>query len=180
MDKKYFIGIFVILLVISVSGCIGDDSNEDENSTKVQSLSENGVTLIFPSTWVKANAEDNASVLAVADPSLKDDRGKSLINVNVEKKNSSNSLKGDFDSNYKLLASNSDYNILSKGNVTVGSYQGLEALYTSSDNGTIKMHKAVWIQKDKELYVILCSAPQDKFDSELNIFDFIISNFKFE
>ena len=174
----YFIGILVVLLVISVSGCIGDNSN-NTNSTRVQSLTENGVTLEFPSTWIKADAQDNASVLAVADPNSKDQQGFSDTNVNVEKKAVSSSLETDFNSTYTQLSKNSDYQILSQGNVTAGSYKGLESIYTSNVNGTTKMHKAVWIENGDNVYVILCSAPQNKFDSQARIFDFIISNFKF-
>ena len=179
MNKKYILGFLAILLVISVSGCIGSDNTDNANSTKVQQISENGVTLLYPSNWVKASAQDNASVLAIANPQLKDSDGQCLINVNIEKKEISSSLDSEFSSTYEMLGSNSDYSILSEGNVTLGSYHGLEAIYSSNINGTAKMHKAVWIENNNEAYVILCSAPQDKFDSQSQIFDFIISNFKF-
>ncbi len=179
MKKEYIIGFLAILLVIAVSGCIGSDNTDNANSTKVQEISGNGVSIICPSTWVKATASDNASVLAVADPQLKDSNGQCLINVNVEKREISTSLDDEFSSVYDMLGSNSDYTILSEGNVTLGSYHGLEAIYSSDINGTLKTHKAVWIENNGEAYVILCSAPQDKFDSQSQIFDFIISNFKF-
>lgn len=179
MDKRYIIGFLAILIVISVSGCIGSDDADNENSTKVQEVSGNGITLLCPSSWVKASAHDNASVLAIADPDLKDSNGQCLINVNIEKKKISSSLDSEFSSTYTMLGSNSDYSIISEGNVSLGSYNGLEAMYSSNVNGTNKMHKAVWVQKDSDAYVILCSAPSDKFDSQSQIFDFIISNFKF-
>jgi uncharacterized protein YxeA len=179
MKKYYLIGILAILLVISVSGCIGDNNSNNGNSTRVQSVTQNGVILEFPSNWVQAKAQDNASVFAVADPNSKDSQGMSDINVNIEKQKISSNLEDDFTSTYTQLSSNSDYKILTEGNVTVGEYKGLEATYTTTANGTTRMHKAVWVQKNDEAYVILCSAPQDKFDSQTSIFDFIISNFKF-
>lgn len=179
MKKYYLIGILAILLVILVSGCIGNSNSDNGNSTRVQSITNNGVTLEFPSTWVQANAQDNASILAVADPNSKDSQGLSDTNVNIEKKKISSSLEADFTSTYTQLSSNSDYQILTEGNVTVASLKGYEATYTTNINGTSKMHKAIWVQKGDEIYVILCTAPQNKFDSQSSIFDFIISNFSF-
>ena len=53
MKKYYLIGILAILLVISVSGCIGDNNSNNGNSTRVQSVTQNGVILEFPQIGCK-------------------------------------------------------------------------------------------------------------------------------
>ena len=54
----------------------------------------------------------------------------------------------------------------------------MEADYTSGSGGDVKQHKAIWIKKDSDIYVILCSAPQSEFDEKLSTFDFIINSVK--
>ena len=52
----------------------------------------------------------------------------------------------------------------------------LEYIYTSNDNGLEREHKAVWFEKGGQAYVIMYSAPLDQFESNLYVFDYIISD----
>ena len=72
--------------------------------------SPNGVALTVPSTWVSAESKSNMTLLAVADPNSKDSSGFSNVNINVEKKETINTLKNEFESNYKSLSRNSGCN----------------------------------------------------------------------
>ena len=76
------------------------ENQAKENTTEAYEISENGVTLTVPGTWVSAKSEANTTVMAVADPNSKDSSGFSTVNINVEKKNTTNSLKNEFESNY--------------------------------------------------------------------------------
>ena len=98
------------------------------------------------------------------------------MNVNIQKKSNVRSLESEFNSNYNVLARNSDFNILFEGNVTFNGESALEADYTDESSGVSKQHKAVWIQKGSDIYVILCSAPQSEFDAKVSTFDFIINS----
>ena len=181
MKKIIGIGLVLVLLVVGISFFINHpiDSNNDTNASQ-QSVeyTENGITLSIPGDWVSAKSNSNDTVLAVADPHEKDSSGFNSINVNIEKKSKARGLEAEFNSNYNTLARNSDFNILFVGNATFNNEPAMEADYTSGSGGDVKQHKAIWIKKDSDIYVILCSAPQSEFDEKLSTFDFIINSVK--
>ena len=183
MKKSYIIGIVVIVIIIGAMFLYVNKVNNDKaaiNGTESLLVSENGVSIIVPAEWVKAESKSNESVLAVANSTSKDSKGFNDINVNIEKKNLTSSLQSDFDSNYKSLSSNTDYQVLFTGNVSgIGNMEGMEADYTSNVSGEFKQHKAIWIEKDDCIYVILCSAPQNKFADQEKLFNTIINSFQF-
>jgi hypothetical protein len=72
-----------------------------------------------------------------------------------------------YDSNYKLISS---------GDVMVGDIQALQYFYTSVQDGVEREHKAVWFEKGGQAYVLLYSAPPNEFESNLYVFDFILSD----
>jgi len=170
----------VILAAIFVSGCIGDsDNNNSTNETAPLTIAKNGVLIKYPANWVVATSGSNDSIVAVADPSSKDPAtGFSNVNVNIERRSLSSSLDTYFNQTYKKLFSNSDYTQIAQGNTAIGSYNALEAVYTQDSNGTIKQHRALWIANNNEVYVILCTAPQNEFQNQARNFELIISSFK--
>ena len=179
MKKIFIIGLILILLIVGVSFFINNPikiENEINASHQSVEYSENGITLSMPGDWVSAKSKSNETVLAVADSNSKDASGFNNINVNIEKKSNTRSLESEFKSNYNTLARNSDFNILFEGNSTFNGEAAMEADYTSVAAGELKQHKAIWIQKDSDIYVILCSAPQSEFDEKLSTFDFIINS----
>ena len=91
--KKWIV--IVILLVIVVLGASfmfksHNETQQKENTTEAYEISENGVALTVPSTWVSAESKSNMTLLAVADPNSKDSSGFSNVNINVEKKEITN------------------------------------------------------------------------------------------
>ena len=182
MKKIIGIGLVLILLIVGISFFINNPiSVENEVDLSQQSIdySENGISLSMPGDWVSANSKSNSTVLAVADSNAKDSSGFNSINVNIEKKSKAKSLQSEFNSNYNTLARNSDFNILYMGNVSFNGEEAMEADYTSVVNNVTKQHKAIWVKKGSDIYVILCSAPQSEYDNELGTFDFIINSVKF-
>ncbi len=179
MKKIIGIGLVLILLVVGISFFINNpiNTNNDINASQ-QSVeySENGITLSIPGDWVSAESKSNETVLAVAAPYPKDSSGFNSVNVNIEKKSNARALETEFNSNYNILARNSDFNILFEGNATFNDEPAMEADYTSKSGGELKQHKAIWVKKDSDIYVILCSAPQSEFDEKLSTFDFIINS----
>lgn len=180
MKRIIAIGFVLILLIVGISFFINNPintKNEVDLSKQSVEYSENGITLSIPGDWISAKSNSNATVLAVADPDSKDSSGFNSVNVNIEKKSSTRTLETEFNSNYNILARNSDFNILFEGNSTFNGEEAMEADYTSKDNnGVLKQHKAIWIKRDSDIYVILCSAPQSEFDARLSTFDFIINS----
>ncbi|KZX17650.1 hypothetical protein MBCUT_01280 [Methanobrevibacter cuticularis] len=173
--KKYILGIIVIIAVIFVSGCI---SNSDDVNNP-QTLSKNGIIIKYPGSWVVANSQSNDSIASVADPSSTNGSSDlAQINVNIERREITSSLDSFHNQTYTQLFSNSDYQLIAQGNLTVGDSNALETIYTVNKNGTISQHRAVWIQKDNSVYVILFTAPQSKFESQNKNFEFILGSFK--
>ena len=179
MKRIFIIGLILILLIVGFSFFINNPIKMDNDVNASQQsveYTENGITLSMPGDWVSAKSKSNESVLAVADPNSKDSSGFNNINVNIEKKNSTRPLESEFKSNYNTLARNSDFNILFEGNSTFNGEDALEADYTSKSADEVKQHKAIWIKRDSDIYVILCSAPESEFDDKLSTFDFIINS----
>ena len=184
MKKIIAIGLVLVLLVLGISYFVNHpvnvnfNNNDDVNGSESVEYSENGITLLMPGNWVSAKSESNDTVLAIADPKVKDSSGFNSVNVNIERKSDARSLDSEFKSNYNILARNSDFNILFEGNASFNGEPAMEADYTSESGGILKQHKAIWVQKDKDIYVILCSAPQSEFGDMEGTFDFIINSIK--
>lgn len=98
------------------------------------------------------------------------------ITINIERK----PIEGSFDSfinnTYASIENDESFNLSSSGAVAIGNLEGKEYTYISNINGTVKEHKAIWIDNDNEAYVILYSAPVDQFDSNIKVFDFVLHN----
>ena len=179
MKKIIGIGLILILLIVGVSFFINNPINtgsDEDLSQQSVDYSENGISLSMPGNWVSAKSNSNETVLAVADPDYKDSAGFNSVNVNIEKKSNARSLQSEFTSNYNTLARNSDFNILFMGNVSFNGQSAMEADYTSVASNQTKQHKAIWIPKGSDIYVILCSAPESEFDNMVGTFDFIINS----
>lgn len=178
--KKYLLGILLIMAVIFVSGCITDSDNSGTNETDIpKTIAKNGILVKYPGSWVVADSGANNSIVAIADPDSKDsDSGFSNVNVNIERQDLPSSLTSYFNQTYSKLFSNSEYTPIAQGNVSIGEYSALECVYTQNDEGIVKQHRALWIENNNQVYVILCTAPQGDFDSQSKNFDYIISNFK--
>ena len=180
MKKIIAIGLVLILLVVGISFFINHPINNNDINASQQSVeyTENGITLSMPGDWVSAESKSNATVLAIAAPNPKDSSGFNSVNVNIEKKSNARSLETEFNSNYNILARNSDFNIIFEGNATFNDEPAMEADYTSESNGVLKQHKAIWVKKDSDIYVILCSAPDSQYEELKGTFDFIINSIK--
>ena len=67
------------------------------------------------------------------------------------------------------------FQLVSSGGVSIDGMDAVEYIYTSSQNGEEKEHKAVWFEKGGQAYVIMYSAPIDQFEDNLNVFDYVLS-----
>jgi PBP1b-binding outer membrane lipoprotein LpoB len=174
--KKYFLALLVLFAVVFASGCT---SNTDTQDNQTKTLSQNNISFSYPGTWVIADSQANDTIAAVADPSsVNAQTGLAQTVVTVQIQN----LTGTFDSmyadNYNSLFSNSSYQRVSEGNLTVNGNTVLENVYTVDSDGTTLKQRAIWIKDNKKVYVILCSALLSQFDNEKQNFDMIINSFK--
>jgi hypothetical protein len=173
--KKYTLGIIIIVGVIFLSGCITDSNNEEEPKT----LAQNGVLLKYPPDWVTATSQDNDTIVSIANPKFVDSNTElGQVSVIIQKKSLSSSLDTFFNQTYAKLFSNSSYKQISEGSMNIGDYEALVSDYTVEDNNIIKQHRAIWIESNGYVYVILCTAPQSEFQNQLKYFEYILNNFK--
>lgn len=174
-DKLLKGSIISIILIIFIVSAVGAAENANDGS-EVLSLSKGGLTIHYPSDWGYSQATSNYSIMSISKLDSIDAAGIGQVNINFEKK----PIEGDFytfvNSTYKSMPYDSSFNLVSSGESVVGDRQSLEYIYTSNDNGVEREHKAVWFEKGGQAYVMLYSAPIDQFESNLYVFDYILSD----
>jgi hypothetical protein len=160
-----------MLMFVSVSSV-----SADSNDTTISTLSKSGITITYPSNWGYSDSLSSYSIMAISKADSVDSFGVGQVNINVEKK----PFEGDFgtfvNSTYEPMKYNNDYDLVSSGPSLLAGGDALEYIYTSRENGAVKEHKAVWFEKGGQAYVLLYSAPVDKFESNLYVFDYILSD----
>ena len=148
--------IFIICLMFITVG-VSAESNSN-NGTTIETLSKGGLSITYPSNWGYSEATSNYSIMAISKLDSIDAAGVSQVNINHIRQ---------CDSSFKLISS---------GDSMIAGKPALEYIYTSNDNGLEREHKAVWFEKGGQAYVIMYSAPLDQFESNLYVFDYIISD----
>lgn len=185
MKKLTIIGAVILIVMIAVFGYIvlndiqfntasKNTANSNESVTML-SISKGGVTVEYPSNWVISQATSNNSVVAISKASSVDNLEVGQVNIHVEKKE----FTGDFDnfvnSTYNNIQADEAFDLVSSGEVDLNGERALEYIYTSSsNNGVVKQHKAIWLERGNEAYVIMYSAPIDKYEVNLPAADYII------
>lgn len=176
--KKYFLLVIAIVLVtVMVSGCVTEQKRtiSDVNTTM---YNDEAVSFNYPSNWKKAESLDNDTIAAVAEPNKKDpNTGLSLVSVSIQNKKIADSFGGYYESNYNSLFKNRSYKLVEEGNLTLKNYEARTTVYEVDNGDSVRKYKAVWIYNKASVYVILCSAPSESFDSYEDKFEIIINSF---
>jgi len=176
MKKCLAIILIVFMAMVSVTGCIFQSSGENENKR----FAGDNITFEYPASWVIAKSQANDTIVAVADPkSVNPQTGYAQTLVVIQKRGLESDFYYMYNQNYATLFNNSNYRRVSEGNITIGSLNALENTYIVTENGVKKKHRAIWIRRGYEVYVILCSALDSEFEKERANFDIIINSFKF-
>jgi len=171
--KKSLVILF-IMAIVSVAGCTSQSNVENKI------FKGDNITFEYPPDWVIANSQANDTIVAVADPkSVNPQTGYAQTLVVIQKRGLESDFYYMYNQNYATLFNNSNYRRVSEGNITIGSLNALENTYIVTENGVKKKHRAIWIRRGYEVYVILCSALDSEFEKERANFDIIINSFKF-
>lgn len=190
MNKLTAIGVVILLVVIVVFGYVVLNDvqfNHDKNSgntntnesVKMLTISKGGVTVNYPSNWVLSQATSNNSIIAISKQNAVDNREIGQININVEKKEYSGDFNSFVNKSYTNIKADKSFNLASSGEVAINDEKALQYIYTSSsNNGVVKQHKALWFERGNQAYVIMYSAPVDKYEVNLPAADYIISHIK--
>lgn len=158
------------------SGCVTDEENK---TTK--HYMKDGISFDYPETWEIANATAPDAAVAVADPGTVDPKtGMATTLVVIQKKalSSSSTLKDVYDRNYVMIFNNTSYQRISEGNITLNGLEAYENTYKVDKQGLQNQQRAVWLEKDGTIYVILFSALVNDFNDEKTNFDLIFNSFK--
>lgn len=189
MNKLTIIGVAILLIVIAVFGYIvvnditfnntsSNNANSNESVTML-SMSKGGVTVNYPSNWVLSQATSNNSVIAISKESAVDNLEVGQVNIHVEKKEFSGDFESFVNKSYTNIQADSAFDLVSSGEVSINNEKALEYIYTSSANtGVVKQHKALWFERGNQAYVIMYSAPIDKYGANLPAADYIIEQIK--
>lgn len=178
MKKHTIVVLIIIVLISSIGFVLADNPETSANPKDIQTISKNGISIKFPSDWGIARTTSNHTLIAIAKLSSIDSNGVAEVNINIEKTPFKGSFEKFVNETYAKMEKLGDYNLTSFGAVAIGDLQGLEYNYKSDINGTVREHRAIWLEKNSEAYVILYSAPIDQFNGNLNIFDFLVRNFQ--
>lgn len=163
----------IICLMVIVSSVSAEATSEEPT---VQSLSRGGLSINYPSDWGSSQATSNYSIMSISKLDSIDSQGIGQVNINFEKK----PIEGEFtqfvNNTYRQMQYDSSFTLVSSGESVVAGKNALEYIYTSNENGLQKEHKAVWFEKGGQAYVMLYSAPLDQFESNLYVFDYILTD----
>lgn len=165
--------IITIILIAFLIACV---SAESDDQLTIQTLSKGGLVIHYPSDWGYSKATSEYSIMAISKLDSIDAAGIGQVNINIEKKPIENEFYSFVNSTYKSMEHDNDFTLVSSGESTLGDRQSLEYVYISNENGMEREHKAVWFEKGGQAYVLLYSAPLDQFDSNLYVFDYMLSD----
>ncbi|MEN6329938.1 MAG: PsbP-related protein [Methanobacteriaceae archaeon] len=174
--RRYLLLMFTLLAVVMASGCVTD---QGDNATKT--FSQNNVTFQYPSDWVVVQTTSPDAVAAVADPSsVISGTNSPTTQVVIQKPNvtAGTNLTEAYNDNYATFFNETGYQKVSEANITTDKLTALENIYTSSASGIEKQYRAVWLEKNSTIYVILCSSKKADFESLQSKFDIIVNSFQ--
>ena len=166
--------IFIICLMFITVG-VSAESNSN-NGTTIETLSKGGLSITYPSNWGYSEATSNYSIMAISKLDSIDAAGVSQVNINFEKQPLTMDFYTFINNTYRQMQYDSSFKLISSGDSMIAGKPALEYVYTSNDNGLEREHKVVWFEKGGQAYVIMYSAPLDQFESNLYVFDYIISD----
>lgn len=157
-----------------ISGCVTDNKKNNETQT----YSQNNVSFNYPGEWANATPTAPNAIAAVADPNSVQSGIPSTV-VIIQKPNATagSNISAVYASNYATFFNNTGYQQVSEGNITVNGNDALENIYKSNSTNP-KQYRAVWLNENGTIYVILCIANENDFKNEQDNFNLIINSFK--
>ena len=175
--KKGILIIVLILFMFSAISCINAAENaSDSTNAEMLTLSKGGVVINYPSNWGYSETTSPYAILAISKLDSIDSSGVGQVNILIEKK----PIEGEFytfvNDTYHQMQRDSSYKLISSGGTRIGNVDAVEYVYTSNSTGVEKQHKAVWVEKGGQAYVLLYSAPPSEYDDSLYIFEFILDD----
>jgi hypothetical protein len=172
--KKYVVLVMAVLaVVVFSSGCTSQSSN---------TYNFNGISFNYSSSWQEiSNIKTQDALVGVGDPDSVDkptNDVNTLVIVQKVPMPSGSTLRQFYDDTYTKYAQDSTFQTISDKTIKVNGLTGYENVHKIIVNGVLKEERVVWLEKNGNVYVILCGALIGDFDKNKDNFDMIINSFK--
>lgn len=172
--KKY-IPYLIIVLILSLSTSYAVDN------TTIKNVSAENVTIKYPGSWDTAKSKAEATILSVADPdsvNINTGLAETVVTIQTIIKGEYDTTASLYESNNERLFNNSAYHFVSESNTTLNDFEYVKEInYTLNYNNIIKKRRTLWVGTPNIVYIITCSARQDKFDDEEENFNLVLNSF---
>lgn len=179
--KKYLLILILISAVILASGCINNGNQTSGNAgNKTKTFSGDDISFEYPASWQTIASQARDSLIAVGDPKTADGNGQTQVNVVVQRiaQPQNETFAQYYTDTYAQFASqNMSFVPISDGTITINGVSANENVY-KVNSGEMKQQRAIWIQKNGRIYIILCSAPVSEYNNQQANFDSIVNSFK--
>lgn len=167
--------ILLLCSVVLVSGCVTDNKKTNETNT----YSQNNIYFTYPGGWDIANTTSQNAVVAVGDPNtVKSGSPTTLVLIQKPDVAKGSDLNNVYNTNYANFFNKTGLVRISEGNLTINNVTALENIYKTNTTGDVKQYRAVWLNENGTIYVILCIANQPDFEGQQTNFNLIINSFK--
>lgn len=170
LNKTWVLVPLLIILVVSLSGCITDGLIKSGETFKA-----NGITFQYPESWQVVNSVAEGSVAAVAS------KENSQISTVIQQVPSElgTDIQSACSNNNKNLVQSPNYINLQEVKTSVNGQPVILHRYIVNEaDGSQKEHVATWIQmSDGKLYVVLFNTPLESYEQERSSYDLIVGTF---
>lgn len=170
VNKTIILVPLLIVLVVSLSGCITDDLFKSG-----ETFESNGITFQYPENWQVVNSIAEGSVGAVAS---KDNSQISTVIQQVPSEYGTEIQEACSKNNINLVKSSNYINIQEVKTTVKNQTVIIHRYLVNEADGTQKEHVATWIKmRDNKIYVILFSTPLESYEVERSNYDLIVGTF---
>jgi len=170
LNKTWVLVPLLIILVVSLSGCITDGLIKSG-----ETFEANGITFQYPESWQVVNSVAEGSVAAVAS------KENSQISTVIQQVPSElgTDIQSACSNNNKNLVQSPNYINLQEVKTSVNGQPVILHRYIVNEaDGSQKEHVATWIQmSDGKLYVVLFNTPLESYEQERSSYDLIVGTF---
>jgi predicted Zn-dependent protease len=162
------LGMLVFLSVLTIgallAGCGG--SGEQGASPATKHYAKNGISFDYPNTWGPGNSSDPNAIAALVSPTTE-----VFVVVLKETMPSGYTLKI---FNDETVMSMNPTQMISGTFPTVAGVPACESVFKTNDS----QMRTVILEKNDNIYVIICSAPVATFDNAQTSFNMVINSFE--
>jgi len=164
LGASIYLAVMIIGMIV-LTGCAGGG----KETPSANHFEAGGVSFDYPGTWETVSPSSQYAIVTIADSQVK------TIWIAVEKRAipAGYTLKG---FNDELVIGMKPAQVISGTFPTIAGVTACETVFKTDDSQV----KVVNLEKDGNMYTILCSAPATAFANAQTSFNKVINSFKFQ